>query len=116
MATATPADVKDLIDIDLSDSEIQAYIDDAATENGLVNDVSQQSTEQQRLIEERYAAFMIRAVRARAKSSLSQESASVEYDGSSLDELRRMVQRVDPSGELAGPNRDTDRFVTSTAQ
>lgn len=117
MSTATPANVKDLISTDLSNSKIQAYLDDAATENELVNDVSEQSTELTRLIEERYAAFLIRAVRERAKSDLSQESASVSYDGSSLEELRRLVQRVDPSGELASSViRDTDRFTTSTAE
>lgn len=116
MSIATPTDVKDLISTNLTDDEIQAYLDDAATENGIVNDVSQMDDSQIRLIEERYAAFLIRAVRERAKTDLSQESASVSYDGSSLDELRRLVQRVDPSGELAGPNRDTDRTITSTAE
>lgn len=116
MSIATPSDVRDLIDTDLDDSEIQAYIDDAAAENELVNDVSEMDADRQRMIEERYAAFLIRSLRDRAKTDLSQESASVSYDGSSLDELRKLVRRVDPSGELAGPARDTDRNVTSTAQ
>lgn len=116
MSVATPGDVRDLIETDLSDEEIQAYLDDAAAENEIVNDVSEQSEEQQRLIEERYAAYLIRAVRERSRSSLSQESASVEFDGVPLDELRRLVARVDPSGELTGITRDSDRHVTSTAE
>lgn len=115
MSVATPSDVRDLIDTDLSDQEIQAYLDDAATENKIVNDVSEQTEEQKRLIEERYAAYLIRAVRERSRSSLSQESGSVEFDGVPLDELRRLVNRVDPSGELAGISRDSDRYITSTA-
>lgn len=114
MSVATPQDVRDLIDTDLSDTEIQAYIDDAAIENELVNDVSEQSTELTRMIEERYAAYLIRAVRERSKSSLSQESASLEYDGVPLEELRRLVARVDPSGELTGITTDSNRTITAT--
>lgn len=116
MAEATPSDVRAVISTDLSDSEIQSYIDDAQFANEEANDTAEMSTEHIRQLEKYLAAFLIRSFRERAKTDLSQESASVSYDGSALSELRKKIKRLDPSGELAGLRRDSDRFITSTAE
>lgn len=115
MAEATPSNVRSVISTDLSDSEIQSYIDDAVFANEQANDTAEMSTEHIRQLEKYLAAFLIRGVRDRALSSGNKESTSLDYDGSALSELRKKIKRLDPSGELAGLRRDSDRFVTSTA-
>lgn len=115
MAEATPSDVRSAISTDLSDSEIQSYIDDAQFQNEQKNDTGEMTTKHIRQLEKYYAAYLIRAFRDRALSSGSKESTSLDYDGSALSELRNYVDDLDPSGELAGLRRDSDRFVTSTA-
>lgn len=114
MSTATPSDVRGLIDTDLSDSAIQNYLDDAQFENERANDVGGLSTAHIRQIEKRLAAYKIRATSKEA-TRVSEGEATVEYDDPSLDELSAMVSAVDPSNQLASPvRRDTDRHVTST--
>lgn len=115
MAEATPSDVRAVISTDLSDSEVLSYLDDAQFANEKSNDTGDMTTEHIRQIEKYLAAFLIRSVRDRALASGNKESVSLDYDGSALAELRKKIKRLDPSGELAGLRRDSDRFVTSTA-
>lgn len=114
MSTATPADVRNVIATDLTNSDIQPFLDDASAEidEEVETDLS---TSKETRLEKYYAAYLIRAVRDRSISSASRQSADVDYEGSSLDELRRQVQRLDPSGALARTVRvDTDRHISST--
>lgn len=113
MSLATPEDVRNIIDTDLSDSEIQGYLDMAAAEIDLLDE--EMSDSRRQLLEARYAAYLIVALRDREKTSLSQESASVSWESSVLDTLQMLVDQIDPSGELVGITRDSDRYVTSTA-
>lgn len=113
MSTAIPDDVHGVIATDLSDSDIQNYLDDAAYEIEAANDTSGWSTERITQLEKYYAALLIRTLRDRSIKQGAQESSSLTYEGNSIADLKRAVDRRDPSGTLAA-NRDTDRHITST--
>lgn len=116
-STASPDDVKGVIATDLSLSEIQGYLDDAAYEASQANPkYSSWDSEDKKQLEKYYAALLIRTLRDKPISSTSRETASVDYEGSTLttNQLRRKVDSRDPSGELAY-NRDSDRHVTTTS-
>lgn len=120
MATAQPSDVilsdgsAGVIATDLSDPEVQGYIDDAAYEAGrAINDYDDWDAEDKRQLEKYVAATRIRELADKAISSTSRETASVDYEGMSLSALRREVEKRDPSGTLAYQT-DTDRYVGST--
>jgi len=49
----------------------------------------------------------------RTINSTSRETASVDYEGMSLNSLKRAVDKRDPTGTLAS-NTDTNRYVGST--
>lgn len=113
-AQASPSDVRGVIATDLSDSEIDNYISDAAFEaDQAINDYTNtlDSTERTQL-EKYYAALLIREIRDKSISSTSRETASVDYEGMSLAALRREVSKRDPSDSLAS-QRDSSRFVGS---
>jgi hypothetical protein len=115
MSTALPAHVRGVIDTDLSDSEIQAKLDDAEYRNEQANDVSALSEATIRQIEKYLAALLIRETKDRPFKQASSSSRSVTYSGSSTRNLRARLDEVDPSGELADSFiRDTDRHVSST--
>lgn len=122
MATAQPSDVvlsdgsAGVIATDLSDAEVQGYIDDASYEaNQAINDYSEWDSEDKRQLEKYYAALLIRTLADKAIDSTSRETASVTYEGSGLStsELRSKVDSRDPSSTLAW-NKDTNRYVGST--
>jgi len=120
VATATPDDVKlangGVIATDLTDAQIQSYIDDAAFEAGQANpDYDTWSTERQRQLEKYYAAYLIRTLVDKPIQSTSRETASVSYEGQRLtvDQLKEKVQTRDPSNSLA-TTRNTNRYVGST--
>jgi hypothetical protein len=114
MSTATPSDVRGVLATDLSDSEIQAYLDDAEFEAGAaINDYDTAlSTTEKTQLEKYLAAARIREVRDRSISSGGRETASVSYEGMSLSALRREVDKRDPSGTLAYTT-DSSRYVNS---
>lgn len=117
MSTATPSDVRGVIATDLTDSEIQNYLDDAEYEAGEANtDYSNFDAEDKRQLEKYYAALLIRTLADKAVQSTSRETASVSYEGNapSISQLRSKVDQRDPSGELAY-HKDTDRYTGSTA-
>lgn len=117
MSTATPSDVNAVIATDLSDSEIQAYLDDAEYEaQQAITDYQTALTSEERTqLEKYYAALLIRTLRDKPISSGSRETASVSYEGDgalSVNALRQRVDARDPSGTLAY-NVDSSRYVSS---
>lgn len=116
MPTAQPADVRGVIDTDLTDSEISGKLDDAQYRNEKKNDVSQLSSADITQIEKYLAALLIRETKDRAHAQASGSSRQVTYQGSSTRNLRARLDEVDPSGELADSViRDDDRHITSTS-
>lgn len=95
--------VRGVIATDLSDSEINQFLDDAAFQNWRVNDLDAMGDPTRQRIEKFLAAHDIRASRDRDFSSASRDSTDLTYDGSALKELRRKVRSLDPSGELVPP-------------
>jgi len=114
MSTATPGDVRGVIATDLSDSELQSYLDDAEFEaQDAITDYDTILTEVERTQLEKYlAALKVREWRDKAISSASRETASIDYEGPTLGALRKAVEKRDPSGTLAY-NVDSSRYVNS---
>jgi len=119
-ATATADDVRlednnaGVIATELSDSEIAGYLDDSAYEaNAAISGYGDWDTEDKKQLEKYVAALKIRMFADRALNSTSRETASVDYEGMSTQELRRAVDRRDPSNTLASQT-DTNRYVGST--
>ena len=120
MATAVPDDVDleggGVIATDLTDAQLQSYIDDAAYEAGaVIADYDEWDEEDKRQLEKYLAALKVRTLSDKAVSSTSRETASVSYEGGgmSTSELRTQVNRRDPTGTLAS-NTDSSRYVGST--
>lgn len=114
MPTATPSDVRGVIETDLSDSDINNYLNDAEfeAEQQISNYSSDLTTKEQTQLEKYLAALRIRETKDRAISNTSRETASVSYEGMSLAALKREVDKRDPSGTLAY-NVDSNRYVNS---
>jgi len=114
MSTATPSDVRGVISTDLTDSDIQNYLDDAEFEaSQSISNYANSLTEAEKTQLEKYlASLLIRTLRDKAISSTSRETASVSYEGMSISELRNAVDQRDPSGTLAY-NTDSSRYVNS---
>ena len=112
MPEATPADVRSVIDTELKDAEISPFLDEAAHDAATANDTTAMDTTDLKLLEKYLAAYKIRATRDRAIASADRQSASVEYEGSSLAELESAIERYDPSGTL--PNTGEDDFWVVT--
>lgn len=117
MSTATPADVKGVIDTSLSDSEIQNFLDDAEFEaQQAIDDYSTtQSTAEKTQLEKYLAALFVRQFKEKGISSQSGESRSLNYDDTmSVSQLQSAVDARDPSGTLAtNVIRDSSRYVGS---
>jgi len=120
MATAQASDVRlednnaGVIATELSDDEIDGYIDDVAYEaSQAISGYSDWDAEDKRQLEKYAAALRVRMFADRALNSTSRETASVDYEGMSTQELRRAVDRRDPSNTLASQT-DTNRYVGST--
>jgi hypothetical protein len=116
MSTASPDDVRGVIATDLSDSEIQSYLDDAEfdAKDAITNYDTSLTTDEKTQLEKYYAALLVRELRDKPITSGSRETASVSYEGDALSitALRRKVDARDPSGELAY-NTDSNRYVNS---
>jgi len=120
MSTATPADVKGIIDTSLTDSEIQNFLDDAEFDaDDAIADYSALSSQEKTQLEKYYAALLIRTTKEKGLESQSGESRSMNYESiATPQELRAQVDRRDPSGELAtsvvtDSNRYTGRVTRS---
>lgn len=117
MSTATPSDVRGVIETSLESAEIQSYLDDATYENELANDVAAMDTETIRQIETRLAAIKILTLRQqdRAVTNESLGSANKSYEVGMVSQLRRELAARDPSGTLVRTvQHDTDRTVSTT--
>lgn len=124
-ATATPSDVKiesgsgGVIATSLSDSAVQSYIDDAYFEiNRALDDYEAQYSDEFRTqIEKYHASLLIRKLADKPVQDTSRESASVSFEegATSVGELQRKVDSLDPTNSLAY-NVDNSRFVSSTDQ
>lgn len=114
MSTAEPIDVDPgVISTELDPEVVQGYIDDVAFDaRQAIDDYDDWEEQRKRGLEKYAAALRIRELRDRAISSASRETASMDYEGSSIEALRTQVNRRDPSGTLAY-NTDTDRYVGS---
>ena len=118
MATAQPSDVDlengGVIETDLTDAQIQSFIDDAEYEaKQAITGYDGWNTEDKRQLEKYLAALKIREGPDRAIESTSRETASVSYEGMSISALKRAVDKRDPTDTLT-QTRDTDRYVGST--
>jgi len=118
VAEASPDDVRldggGIISTDLTDPELQSYIDDAAYEaSAAISGYDDWDAEDKRQLEKYAAALKVRLYADKAITSTSRETASVSYEGMTTEELRRAVDQRDPSGTLA-TQRDTNRYVGST--
>lgn len=112
MSTATPQQVNNVIATDLSDSQIQSYLDDVTfeAEQAIDKYQSKLSTEAKEQLEKYLAALRIRQWRDKGISSTSRETASVTYEGMGIEALKKAVDKRDPSGTLAFQT-DTDRYT-----
>ena len=118
MSTATPDDVTleggGVISTDLTDAQIQSYLDDAEYEaSNAINGYEDWDAEDKRQLEKYYASLLVRWYADRAYSSTSRETASVTYEGMTTKRLQQAVDKRDPTGTLAW-QKDTDRYVGST--
>lgn len=112
IAVADPDDVG--VDDGLTDAAINSYLDDAAFEAGqALTDYDDRDTDFKRQLEKYLAALKIRLYADRAVSDTSRETASVSFEGMSTAELKREVDKRDPTGTLA-TQRETSRYVGST--
>lgn len=112
IAVADPNDAG--VDDGLTDADIESYLDDAAFEAGqALTDYADRDTDFKRQLEKYLAALKIRLYADRAVSDTSRETASVSYEGMSTAELKREVDKRDPTGTLA-TQRETSRYVGST--
>ena len=119
MTTATPEDVRQVIDTSLEDSTIQGYIDRAQEDNELVNDTDKMGETQLRRIEELLAAIKILSYRKRERSTTQESigSRSKTYERGLIRQLRGELSKYDPSNKLGSMvTRDTDRTVRTTAE
>lgn len=113
---ADASDVRSVIATDLDDATITSKIEDAAFRNWRVNNTDEMIDPLRKRIEKNLAAYKIRATLDRDVQSGSRQSAQLKYDGSALDELRRTVRDLDPSGEIikqANVSRSTTDGVSS---
>lgn len=113
--TADPSDVRELIETDLTDTDLNAQLGHAAARNERANDVEAMDTYTKGRIEALLAALRIRSTLDRAITSGQSESSTVSFEGSVLAELRLELEELDPSGTLASRvRRNRDRKITST--
>jgi hypothetical protein len=112
---AEPSDVRQLIATNLDDPTVNGFLDDAAFANWRANDIEAMGDPTRKRLEAALAAYDIRATRDRSIASGDRQSASLEYDGSALDELRRKVRDLDPSGDLVGDVNTTRRTAGEVA-
>ena len=119
MTTATPSDVRDVIDTSLDDAEIQAKLDRAQEDNKRVNDTAEMDTTQLRRIEELLASIKIlsQVDRERSETQKSVGDASKTFEQGKIESLKIELRKWDPSNELADSViRDSSRNTHTTAE
>lgn len=116
MAQATIADVREIINTDLSDVEISEILDRAARTIALTyTDEDFVDLQHKADFEATLTAIWIAGGKDRRAESISSESAKVTYEASVINQLRAQLNRLDPGEEFgtARVNRDADRYVSS---
>lgn len=103
MTRTTLADVKEVVDTDLSDSALNKFIDDAHV---AVNDKIAPYTDDSDALEavERYLAAHMATTKEPRVVSASHESVSFEYDEEEGQRYWHQAILMDPTGRLARPN------------
>lgn len=120
--TASPSDVKSVINTGLSDSDIQESLDYAQELNQEYNDESNQSSVQTKNIERWGAIVNIRQYKERMVTQESTGGSSASYEGNDLQhartQLRQWLDRAggDPAmvDHMLGVVRDSNRHVAQT--
>jgi hypothetical protein len=121
MARTTASEVKEIIDTDLSDTIVNAYISGAtALVDKVLEDDTEISDDLAEEIERWLAAHMIAATRERQLESASAGSASAKFQGVTGKGLEstlygQMVLSLDPTGRFAslGLKRAVMTAITS---
>jgi len=117
MSTASPSDVKAVIDTTLSDSEIQNFLDDAEFEakDAIQNYDTDLTTTEKTQLEKYLAALLIRTTKEKDTTSESAGNRSLNYENvMSVEELRAAVSKRDPSDSLAVRIvKDGNRYINS---
>lgn len=93
-------DVRDIIDTDLTDSEINVYLDDATFDIDDVTDASEMDNDLRKKLERDMAALQILTLRERDTAEESRESQRLVYDRSRIEYLEKRIKRLDPTGDL----------------
>lgn len=114
MATATVSDVREVVDTDLSDSDISNALSYAQERNEDVNNAGSQSSTTTKNIERFLAAIHIREALEPSILEDSVGDSSLEYESREIQWLRSQLNEWDPSNTLAKQIlRDTDRYTGS---
>ena len=116
MAEATISDVREVIDTDLTDADINDILARAARRvDREYNDDDFHDLQHRADFEAVLTALNIAGGRDRRAQSVSSESASVTYEVAEINRLRSRLAKLDP-GDAFGMslvNRDSDRYVNS---
>jgi len=110
--TASPDDVRELLDTDRSNPELSAVIDRAHEKHAQVNDPDSLSPTVNKNVESYLAALILAGNRDRAVTSEQVGDVKMSYDGSTVAWLKRELDFWDPSGQLAF-RQETTRYVGS---
>jgi hypothetical protein len=111
-ATASPDDVRELLDTDRSNPELSAVIDRAHEKHAQVNDPDSLSPTVNKNVESYLAALILAGSRDRAVTSEQLAAVQKSYDGSTIAWLKRELDFWDPSGHLA-VRQETARYTGS---
>lgn len=114
---ATPDDVRDRTNIDLSNEEITPHLKDAVFDLSQSNDITSIDEDVRMQLEWRLAALKILGYRKgdRAYHSQSLGSMNRSYETKSTEELRDDIERIAEANGLQDPV-DTDEFWHVTRQ
>lgn len=115
MADATIDDVRELIDTDLDDIDIQNILDRVSREVGREYGDEDFKDEYHRAdLEAAIAALRIVTGPERQARQIQLGNAMKTYNSSDVDWLRDLIRRLDPASAFSvGVRRDSDRHIRS---
>lgn len=118
MPEATPSDVRAVMETDLDDARVSAYLEDAEFDaRDAIDDYTQElDAEHRRQLEKYLAALYIVETEDRRAKQWSGDSLSMTYDGSPIKRLKAQVQKRDPSDKLASNTKQDSRNVSTTGE
>lgn len=94
---AEPSTVRNIIATDLSDPDINFFLEGAAHEIAKHTDISGLTDGHRKRLEAYMAAYDIRATRDRSLDNASRPSVGLDYEGNALDNLRSKIEDLDPT-------------------